>query len=195
METQLSPTRRLCTIALSVALLALCSWITIPTMVPFTLQSFGIFLVLGLLGGKDGTAAILAYLLLGLCGLPVFSGFSGGVGCFLGPTGGYLLGFLLLGLSYRLLTGLWGQGPRGAALAMALGQLLVYAMGTAWFYLSYLQGGQPATLWLVLTWCVLPFVVPDALKLALALVLRRRLMRALSPARFAELYQNREVAP
>ena len=66
--------------ALFTVLLAVCAWITVPLTVPFTLQTFGVFAALGVLGGRRGTYAVAAYLLLGLMGLPVFSGFQGGPG-------------------------------------------------------------------------------------------------------------------
>ena len=73
--------------------MAVCAWISVPGPVPFTLQTMGVFLAVGLLGGRLGSLAVGAYLLLGAVGLPVFSGFSGGVASFAGPTGGYLVGF------------------------------------------------------------------------------------------------------
>ena len=85
--------RNLSRVALFAALMAICSWISIPAPVPFTLQTFAVFLAPGLLGGKMGTIAVGTYLLLGAVGLPVFAGFSGGIGALLGATGGYLLGF------------------------------------------------------------------------------------------------------
>ena len=82
--------------ALGAVIIAVCSWISIPTVVPFTLQTFAVFSVLGLLGGKRGTISVLIYILLGAVGVPVFAGFSGGFGVILGPTGGYIVGFLLV---------------------------------------------------------------------------------------------------
>ena len=103
-------TRQLAATALMAALLALCAWLTIPTVVPFTMQTFGIFLAVGLLGGKLGSLAVGVYLLLGIVGLPVFSGFSGGIGTLAGVTGGYLLGFLLIALVMWLAERLFGTG-------------------------------------------------------------------------------------
>ena len=75
-------------IALTAALIALCSWITLPIgPVPFTMQTFAIFTSLGLLGGRRGTVAVVVYLLLGLVGLPVFAGFHSGPAALMGPTG------------------------------------------------------------------------------------------------------------
>ena len=73
-------------IAIGAALISICSWISIPTAVPFTLQTFAVFLVLLLLGGERGTIATLIYILLGAVGVPVFAGFSGGVGILFGST-------------------------------------------------------------------------------------------------------------
>lgn len=88
-------------VALMAALMAVCAWITIPVgPVPFTMQTFAVFAALGLLGGKRGTLAVVVYLLLGLVGLPVFAGFSSGAAALLGPTGGFLLGFLASALVY-----------------------------------------------------------------------------------------------
>ncbi len=92
-------TGALAAVALMAAVLTLCAWITIPLgPVPFTMQNFGIFAALGLLGGRRGSLTVAVYLLLGLVGLPVFSGFGAGPGALLGPTGGFLLGFLLCAL-------------------------------------------------------------------------------------------------
>ena len=74
-------------IALCAALLAPCAWLSIPTQPPFTMQTFGVFLTLLLLGARDGAIAIALYILLGAMGAPVFSGFNGGMGALLGPTG------------------------------------------------------------------------------------------------------------
>lgn len=95
-------TRELAYTGILAALIAVCSWISIPTAVPFTLQTFAVFLTLGLLGGRLGTLAVTVYLLLGAVGLPVFAGFHGGLGAFLGATGGYLVGFLFTALT------MWG---------------------------------------------------------------------------------------
>ena len=73
------------------AVVAVCSWISIPAQVPFTLQTFGVFMAVGVLGGKRGTMAVLVYVLLGAVGVPVFAGFSGGIGALLGNSGGYII--------------------------------------------------------------------------------------------------------
>ncbi len=173
--------RSLTLIALSVALIAVCSWIAIPMTIPFTLQTFAIFTVLGLLGGRLGTAAIASYLVMGLVGLPVFSGFSSGPAALFGATGGYLIGFLFMGLLYWLLTHLFGNRLLPVGLFLLAGLLLLYVFGSAWFLWVYLGSGKAAGFLTVLGWCVFPFVLPDLIKLSLALVVIRRLRPVVSP--------------
>lgn len=109
-------------IALMAALIALCAWISVPLgPVPFTMQTFGIFAALGLLGGRRGTLAFLSYLLLGIVGLPVFSGFSAGAGVLFGATGGYLLGYLAAALLFWGLTAKLGANPSGDGLGHGAG--------------------------------------------------------------------------
>lgn len=158
------------------AVLALCAWLAVPFGDSvITLQTFGIFLTLGLLGGKRGTLCILVYLLLGAVGAPVFSGFRGGLGALLGTTGGYIFGFMSTALCYWLITSL---KPTAAArlFAMILGLLLCYGCGSLWYLSQYLTVGT-VTLGAVLLKCVLPYLIPDAIKLTLAWFLTARLKR------------------
>ncbi|MBQ8136689.1 MAG: biotin transporter BioY [Clostridia bacterium] len=165
----------LCFIALSAALLAVCSWISIPAAVPFTLQTFAVFAVLMMLGAWRGLAAIALYLMIGAVGLPVFSGFKGGIAALFGPTGGYLFGFLLTALTYRLIgrrEKLWTE-----IVALAVGLILCYAFGTVWFVKNY-TGGAEMTFLHALEICVFPFLLPDALKLAVAAIVSIRVRKA-----------------
>lgn len=172
-------TRDLTYIAIMVALMAVCSWITIPTVVPFTLQTFGVFLASALLGGKRGTLAVLVYILLGAVGAPVFAGFVGGPGALFGTTGGYILGFLaqaaVLWAGERLL----GRSPAAFLLSGVLGLAVCYLIGSVWFLFLYSRTTGPIGMATVLGWCVFPFVIPDLVKLALAMAVGKRLSRAL----------------
>ena len=96
-------------IALGAVIIAVCSWISIPTAVPFTMQTFAVFLILSVLGGKRGTIAIIVYVLLGAIGAPVFASFTSGIGILMGNTGGYIIGFILMGFTYRLIIALFGK--------------------------------------------------------------------------------------
>lgn len=166
-------------VALFAALITVCAWITIPGAVPFTLQTMGVFLAVGLLGSKRGTAAVLVYILLGAVGMPVFSGFSGGVGRLLGTTGGYIIGFLVAALAMWAMEAIFGKAKWVLPVSMLLGLLLCYAFGTAWFLVLYTQTKGAISVASVLSMCVVPFIIPDLLKIALALLLTSRLKRFL----------------
>ena len=162
-------------IAIGAALIAICSWISIPTAVPFTLQTFAVFFVLVLLGGERGTLATLIYVLLGAIGVPVFAGFSGGIGILFGSTGGYILGFLFIGLIYILFTKFFKKSAAVKVVSLVIGLIICYAFGTAWFMHIYMQSSGEVGLLTVLGWCVFPFIIPDLIKLALAVVIARRI--------------------
>ena len=161
-------------IAMFAAIIAVCSWISIPMTVPFTLQTLGVFCAVGLLGGKRGTLAVLTYILLGAIGLPVFAGFSGGMGILATSTGGYILGFLLSALLYWLITSLLGNKTIVVILAMLLGLLVCYAFGTAWFMVVYARTTGAVGLATALGWCVVPFILPDLAKIAVAVLLTKK---------------------
>lgn len=162
--------------ALFAALLCLCAWISLPAGdIAFTLQTFGVFLTLGLLGGKQGVVSILIYLLLGAVGLPVFSGFRGGVGILLGPSGGYLFGFLFAGLIFWLVSACLAESKLRLLIASVSGLLALYATGTIWFSILYVPPGTSLSLIAILGKYVLPYLLPDGLKLGLALFLTRKL--------------------
>lgn len=158
------------------AIMAVCSWVTIPTTVPFTLQTFAVFCTLGALGGQWGTVSVLVYLLIGFAGMPVFSGFSGGISSLFTASGGYLLGFLFTALAYWAITSAFGNKLIVTIIAMAVGLLVCYAFGTAWFVLVYSKT-EPVGILTALGWCVFPFVIPDCLKIALAVVISSRVRK------------------
>ena len=159
--------------AMFTAIIAVCSLITVPFAVPFTMQTFGVFFALLMLGGKRGAFAIASYIALGLAGLPVFSGFQGGLSAFFGATGGYIIGFLLAAAIFFLFEKLFG-GKRGAKIAaVTLGMLTCYITGTAWYALVYM-GGAEVGFAAALLQCVIPFVLPDAAKIALAFALCKK---------------------
>lgn len=162
-------------ISLGAALIAICSWISIPTAVPFTLQTFAVFTVLLLLGGERGTIATLVYVLIGAVGVPVFSGFTGGVGILFGNTGGYIIGFIFMGLIYILFTKLFGKKTAVRIAALILGLIVCYAFGTAWFMHVYMKNTGDVGVLTVLSWCVFPFIVPDLIKIALAFLISKRI--------------------
>ena len=167
----------LCYIALFAVLMAIGAWISIPGPVPFTLQTFAVFAALVTLGGKRGTLSVIVYLLLGAVGLPVFAGFKGGLAALLGVTGGYILGFVAAALLYRLLTAKLGNRLSVVIAACVIGMIACYAFGTAWFVAVYTAQTGPMTIGGALGACVIPFLPFDALKIALAILLSRRISR------------------
>ena len=167
-------TRDLTYIALFAVLMAVCAWITIPMTVPFTLQIFAVFAALATLGGRRGTYAVAVYLLLGAVGLPVGAGFQGGLGWLLGTTGGYIVGFFCIALIYWLITARLGESLPVSIAASVLGLLVCYLFGTAWFMAVYARSTGPVGIMTALGWCVFPYVIPDLLKLVLAVTLSQR---------------------
>lgn len=170
--------REIAYLALFAALMALCAWITIPFVVPFTMQVFAVLTAAGLLGVRRGTAAVGLYLALGAIGLPVFSGFRGGLGVLAGPTGGYLVGFLVTAVITGWLGHLWKKSFFGLCAAMALGVIACYGFGTAWYLLGYL-GGAKGGLAAVILECVVPYLLPDGAKILLAAGMVRRLEKVI----------------
>ena len=160
--------------AMFAALIAVCSLISIPVgTVPVTLQTFAVCLAAAMLGFKRGTLSVLVYILLGAVGLPVFAGIKGGIGVLSGPTGGYIIGFILTAVTVGIAADRWGRRVLPMAVAMVIGVLLCYAVGTVWFVI--VTGTDIVG---ALTLCVVPFLLPDALKIALAVLLANRLDKA-----------------
>ena len=162
-------------IALFAVIIAVCSWISIPATVPFTLQTFAVFAAIGILGGKRGTLSVLVYLLLGAIGVPVFAGFSGGLGALFGMTGGYLFGFLFSALAMWLFEKFFGNKTPVLLVSMLVGLLVCYVLGTAWFMLVYTKNNGSITLLSTLSMCVFPFIIPDCIKIALSLLVSKKL--------------------
>ena len=164
-------------IAVFSVIMAICSWISIPAQVPFTLQTFAVFLAFGVLGGKRGTMAVLVYILLGAVGIPVFAGFTGGIGVLMGNTGGYILGFLGSALVMWALEKLPGKRSVIQIFSMIAGLLVCYTFGTLWFMTVYAGTTGKVGLVTVLGWCVIPFIIPDLIKIGLAYMLAGRIRK------------------
>lgn len=157
------------------AIIAILSQLTIPLgIIPLTGQTLAVGLAATILGRKTGTNAILIYLLLGLIGLPVFAGMSSGFSVLFGPTGGYLIGFIVNGLVTGGILERAGFTYKWALFANLIGAVLTLLFGTIWLKLSgsmswsgAFQGG------------FLPFLAPGAIKAIaaayLGILLRQRL--------------------
>lgn len=173
-------------IAMFAALMAVCAWISIPATVPFTLQTFGVFVAVLLLGGKRGTLSVLVYILLGFVGVPVFAGFTGGPGKLLGATGGYIVGFLFSALVMWGLEILFNKLFEKKSkvtkavfmfVSMIIGLIVCYAFGTAWFMVVYARTKEAVSLVTCLGWCVFPYIPFDLAKIVVAYILTLSLKR------------------
>ena len=175
-NTKISRTKTydLAVAAIGAALITITSWISLTVLeIPFTLQTFGILLVLFTIGGRRGTVSIAVYLLLGLIGVPVFAGFKGGPAALAGPTGGFLIGFLFSALVYWLIDEkVFNKLKSSASKRMifsiiegVIAEVVLYVFGVAWFMIMYTHKTGPIGLGAVLMMCVIPFLIPDAVKL------------------------------
>lgn len=169
-------TKDMVLIALFAVMISICAWISIPTTVPFTMQTFGVFLAFDVLGGKRGTFSVMVYLLLGIAGIPVFAGGMSGIGIVFGKTGGYMLGWLAAGFIIWIAERLFGRKKRVLILSSILGLLMCYIVGTFWFMTVYAGTMEEISVGTAFAWCVVPFVVPDLFKIFLALSVQKRLM-------------------
>lgn len=167
-------TRDMVYIAMFAVLIAVCSWISVPATVPFTLQTFGVFVTVGVLGGKRGSLSVLVYLLLGMIGVPVFAGFSGGISCLLGSTGGYIIGFLFSALVMWGMEMVFGKSRFVLVLSMILGLMVCYLFGTIWFMTVYARTTGAIGVMTALGWCVFPYIIPDGIKIVLAMILCKK---------------------
>ena len=181
-----SATYDIAVIAVSAALITICSWISLQIgPVPVTLQTLAVLAVLLTTGGRRGTIAVAVYLALGAIGVPVFSGFKGGPAAFAGPTGGFLIGFLAAALVYwlleklvfaRLMTTQKKKIIFGFVISVIF-ELVMYTVGVIWFMTVYAAQTGPVGLVTVLGWCVIPFIIPDIVKMAAAVIISSRASR------------------
>ncbi|PWL52559.1 MAG: biotin transporter BioY [Clostridium cadaveris] len=169
-------TKTLVNISLLAAITAVLSQIALPipfTPVPINLATLGVFLCGSILGAKYGALSQIVYVLLGLIGLPVFSGFSSGAGILMGPTGGYIIGYVFVALCTGLLTDKLPKKFSYYIVSMAIGLMVCYAFGTVWFmYLTKASLGK------ALTACIIPFIPRDIFKIIVASIVTARLRKS-----------------
>ena len=175
-------TRQMVMTALMAAVICVLAPMSIPIgEVPISLTNLAIYFILYILGWRLGSLSYVVYMLVGVAGAPVFSGFTGGLGKLLGMTGGYIIGFLPM----AIIAGLAIDHSRSRIvhlLGMILGTIVCYALGTAWFCVLSGMGVMPA-----LATCVFPVIPLDLLKMAAAIavgpMLRRRIVQAVGEIR------------
>lgn len=167
----------MCFIALSAAIIAVCSLISFPIgAIPVTLQTFATALVGYFLGSRNGMAATALYIVIGAIGLPVFAGFKGGFSVIAGPTGGFLIGFIIMAF-------LCGLGKKtghiwSAILLGIVGLIACHVCGIAWFAILLRSS---YSIWQAFTVASAPFLIKDAISVvaaySLALLLNKALKR------------------
>lgn len=162
-------TRKLVLIALMTAITCIFAPLSIPipvSPVPISLTNLVIFISIYILGFKDATISYIVYLLLGLVGLPVFSGFTGGFGKLAGPTGGYLIGFIFLALIAGLFVDKFPKNRVLAVVGMIIGMAVTYIFGTEWLAIQLKM-----TFVAALSVGVLPYLIGDAVKIIIAIII------------------------
>ncbi len=171
-------TKKMVQAALFAALVAVLAQIQIPIKpIPFNLAVLGVYLAGVMLTPGWAVASAVLYILLGAVGIPVFAGFGAGPAVLLGPTGGYIVGYVFLALAVSLAIHMRGSRLWMHLLGMAVGLALLYAFGTAWYVILSGKGLAAA-----IQFCVLPFILPDMGKGALAYAAGRMLNTRLAKA-------------
>lgn len=167
-------------VALFVALITVSAYLAIPSEIPFTLQSFGIYLTLSAIGGKRGTAAVCCYVAMGAIGLPVFAGVKGGLGVILGPTGGYIFGFVLGAVAFWIIETIFKKSLLTTVFSTAITCIVYLVCGTFWYATVYLGSMSKVIISTAMTTCALPFVFPEIVKILLSTILVRKLKTKIS---------------
>lgn len=179
---------QLTTCALMTALMCVLGPISIPIgPIPISLTTFFVFLSVYLLGMKGGTISYACYLLLGAAGLPVFTGYQGGLAKLSGPTGGYLVGFLFAALLSGFLMERFHMHTWMTILGMIAALLIAYLLGTLWFVLQ-----MQCDVWYALTVCVFPFIPIDLIKILIVAAAGKIIRSALLKAGLLSPYPEKE---
>ena len=168
-------TKTMALIAVMTAVTCILAPLSIPIgPVPISLTNLAIYFGLYILGMKKETVSYIIYLLIGFVGIPVFSGFTGGAGKLLGPTGGYLIGFIPMAVVAGILIDKFDGKVVPSVIGMIIGTAICYALGTIWFCIQADYKVMPA-----LMLCVIPFLPGDAAKIAIAAFFGPQIRRAL----------------
>ncbi len=176
-QRRINSAKKLTRVALSAAFLAVSAMICVPFAVPFTLQTFAVYLILFLFGGAAGLASVGLYVATGLVGLPVFAGFRGGAGCLFEPGGGFIAGLLLLALVYFVFESV-PHLPSRQLVGVILSFFALYLSGTLGLLFVYGIGEIRQAL-LMAAYYILPYALPDVLKILLAFYTAKRLKKCI----------------
>lgn len=172
------PIRQLCCVALMSAVMCLLGPLAIPIgPVPISVMTLIIYVTMYVLETKLATVSCMIYLLLGFAGVPVFAGYTGGAAKLLGPTGGYLVGYICLTLAGGYIMERFSYKRIGCLFGMVLGTAVLYAFGTVWFMILMKCG-----LGYALSLCVVPFLIGDLAKIVLAELVGQEVRKRLKAA-------------
>lgn len=177
-DKQKIKTKSLALIAVMTAVTCILAPLSIPIgPVPISLTNLVIYFSLYILGMRKGTISYILYLFIGFVGVPVFSGFTGGAGKLLGPTGGYLIGFIPMAMIAGILIEKYHGKVIPSMIGMLIGTIVCYALGTVWLaYQAHMD------LKAALFAGVIPFVLGDFIKMVLAVLLGQQILKALNKA-------------
>ena len=177
-NTKKISTQQLAFIAVMTAVTCILGPLSLPIgIVPISLTNLAIYFSVYLLGGKRGTLSYLVYLFIGLIGIPVFSGFSGGFHKVFGPTGGYLIGFIFMAFISGIFIDKFSSKIYMCFLGMILGTIATYIFGTAWLAFQ-----ANLTFNKALSLGVLPFILGDIAKMVLAALIAPQIKKRLQGA-------------
>lgn len=166
---------RLTFMALMTAVMCVLGPIALPVgPVPFSLMTMVIYLTVYVLGMWTGTGSCCLYVLMGVIGLPVFTGYTGGLSKLAGPTGGYIIGYCFMALIGGMILEKVHRKLVLTLLGWAAATAIEYAFGTVWFMVL-----THSSLTYALTICVIPFLLGDAVKIAVGTLLGRAVRTAL----------------
>lgn len=170
--------REMALIAVMAAVTCVLGPLSVPIgVVPISLTNLAIYFSIYILGTKRGTLSYIVYLLIGMVGVPVFSGFTGGFGKLLGPTGGYLIGFIFMALISGAVIDHFHHRIVPSMLGMIAGTIVCYIFGTAWLAFQAHMGFYAA-----LAAGVLPFLPGDFAKMVIAAVVAPQIRSRLAKA-------------
>lgn len=157
--------KKLTSVALMTAVICILAPLSIPIgAVPISFTNLAVYFAVYLIGTKYAAYSYLIYYLLGLVGLPVFSGFTGGIGKAIGPTGGCLIGFFFMAIISGIFIEKFKNNRLMQLLGMILGTIVVYALGTLWF--SFVMNKTLVESFMI---CVAPFIIGDLVKMIIAM--------------------------
>ena len=166
--------------SISVCILVVFSWINIPFPIPITLQLIAVFVISGLFDWKISITSIAAYIILGIIGLPVFSSFNGGLAFLFGPTGGYIISFLIVPFITLLFKKVFNNSNTCSLIvSFIVSLLLIYTIGTLW-YLEFAEiAVSHITFTSIIMITVVPFIFVDTLKIIISVFSIKKLRKIL----------------